>query len=163
MLTGIKILDVKPHYDERGHFSELLRVDWKEFFESESILQISLSYSYPGVVRAWHHHSRGQVDYFIVIEGTMKVCAYDDREGSPTRGQMDEIVVSGEKPQVVRVPGYYWHGTKTLGIEPSVTLYAVTKLYDYKNPDEERRPWNDPAIIDPRTKQPYDWNKPIHK
>jgi hypothetical protein len=35
----------------------------------------------------------------------------------------------------------------------------MTKLYDYKNPDEERRPWNDRSIIDPTTGMQYDWNK----
>ena len=42
----------------------------------------------------------------------------------------------------------------------------------YKNPDEERRPWNDPEIIpsevngnkkDPRINQPWDWFYPPHK
>jgi len=64
---------------------------------------------------------------------------------------------------VVRIPGTYWHGTKTVGNEPSLTVYFVTKLYDYQNPDEERRPWNDPSIIDPKTGKPFDWNKPPHK
>jgi len=32
-----------------------------------------------------------------------------------------------------------------------------------KNPDEERRAWNDQTIIDPRTSKPFDWNKPPHK
>ena len=39
----------------------------------------------------------------------------------------------------------------------------IENLYDYKNPDEERRPWNDPTIIDPKTKKPYDWNAIPHK
>jgi dTDP-4-dehydrorhamnose 3,5-epimerase len=64
---------------------------------------------------------------------------------------------------VVRIPGHYYHGTKTLGDEPSLTLYFVTRLYDYDNPDEERKPWNDPAITDPKTGSPYDWEKPPHK
>lgn len=76
---------------------------------------------------------------------------------------MTELVSGEEKFEVVRVPGYYWHGTKTLGNQPALLLYIVNKLYDYGNPDEERRPWNDPGIIDPRTKQPYDWNRPPHQ
>jgi len=35
----------------------------------------------------------------------------------------------------------------------------MTRLYDYKNPDEERKDWNDPSIIDPRRGKPYDWSK----
>jgi dTDP-4-dehydrorhamnose 3,5-epimerase len=63
----------------------------------------------------------------------------------------------------VRIVGKFWHGTKTISNEPSTTMYMVNRLYDYKNPDEERRPWNDPKIIDPKTKSSFDWNKPPHK
>jgi dTDP-4-dehydrorhamnose 3,5-epimerase len=76
---------------------------------------------------------------------------------------LDQIVTAGEKLQVVKIPGHYWHGTKTLGDKSSLTVYFTTRLYDYKDPDEERRPWNDPAIIDPIAKKPFDWNRPPHK
>jgi len=126
-------------------------------------VQANLSRSYPGVIRAWHRHVRGQNDYFLVTKGSMKICAYDDNPNSETRGELVEIIASEEKLQLIRIPGYYWHGTKTLGNEPSLTIYFTSRLYDYTNPDEERRPWNDLGIIDPRTKQPYDWNRSPHK
>lgn len=145
MLPGVKVRDIKKNIDERGFFAELLRLDWKEFVGDDDIVQINLSMSHPGVVRAWHRHARGQIDYMCVIKGKLSIFICDDREDSKTKGQQDEIIVDGEKPQIVRVPGFYWHGTKCVGDEPSLILYFVTKLYDYKNPDEERRPWkNDP-------------------
>jgi len=158
MLEGVRIYELKKIPDERGFFAELLRKDWKDLLGDEWIVQANLSYSYPGVIRAWHRHLRGQIDYFIVLQGAMRICAYDEKTG-----QLDEIVASEHKLQIVRIPGHYWHGTKTIGNKPSLTLYFVTRLYDYSNPDEERRPWNDPTIIDPRTGKPYDWNKPPHK
>lgn len=159
MLPGIKVYDIKKMPDERGFFAELLRRDWENFVGSDNIVQINLSMSNPGIIRAWHRHSRGQVDYICVVKGTLKVCAYDDREDSKTKGQLDEIILNSEKLQIVRVPGFYWHGTKCIGDEPSMTLYFVTRLYGYENPDEERRSWNDPSIIDPRTGERYDWNR----
>jgi dTDP-4-dehydrorhamnose 3,5-epimerase len=163
MLNGVRVHDLKPNVDERGFFAELFRQDWKELLGDDSVVQANFSYSYPGMVRAWHRHSRGQVDYFIVLEGSLKICAYDDNQKSTTYGQLDEILASGRRLQVVRVPGHYWHGTKALGDKASLTVYCVNRLYDAKNPDEERRPWNDPGIIDPRTSKPFDWNKPPHK
>lgn len=162
-LPGIKTYDIKLIPDERGFFSEALRQDWQEFLKGDTIVQANLSMSYPGMIRAWHRHVRGQVDYFLVLKGAMKICAYDDRPDSPTKGELLEIIVSGHKPQLVRIPGFYWHGTKTVSSDPSLTIYFVTNLYDYKLPDEERRPWNDLGIIDPVTGSPYDWNKPPHK
>lgn len=154
MLKGVKIHELKKFPDERGFFAELLRRDWKNLLGDEWVVQANLSYSYPEIVRAWHRHLRGQIDYFIVLKGAMKICVYDEE----TR-QLEEIVTSEHKLQAIRVPGHYWHGTKTLGNEPSLTIYFVTRLYNYNNPDEERRPWNDPEIVDSKTGHPYNWEK----
>ena len=164
MLPGVRIKDLKKIPDERGFFAELLRKDWKEYVDKDDeFVQSNLSMTYPSIIRAWHRHDRGQIDNFVVLGGSYKICAYDDKEDSPTKGQLDEIVASEEKLQIIRIPGHYWHGSKVVSSEPGLILYFVTRLYDYKNPDEERRPWNDPKIIDPRTNQPYDWNKTPHK
>jgi len=163
MPPGVSVRDINKTVDERGFFAEILRDDWKSFVSDDRIVQTNLSVSFPGTIRAWHRHERGQVDYIIVLRGVMKICAFDDREGSQTRGEFSEIVASGERLQIVRIPGHYWHGTKTLGTEPSFTLYLVTRLYDPKNPDEQRRSWNDPGIIDSKTLKPFDWNAPPHK
>ena len=159
MLPGIKVQELKNLPDERGFFCELLRDDWKDLLDSDEIAQVNFSASYPGMIRAWHRHARGQVDYFVVLKGALKICAYDDRPDSGTRGELTEIVSSGEKLQIVRIPGFYWHGTKTLGNEPSLLVYFVNRLYDHSRPDEERRSWNDPGIVDKRTGQAYDWNR----
>ena len=163
MLPGVRVHDLQRNLDERGFFAEIMRQDWKNLLGDDTIVQANLSYSFPGMIRGWHRHNRGQVDYFIVLAGAIKICAYDDTQGSPTRGQLDEVVASGEKLQAVRIPGHYWHGTKTLGDKPSLTVYCVNRLYDSKNPDEDRRSWIDPTIVDSRTSKPYDWNKPPHK
>ncbi|MDQ7857893.1 MAG: dTDP-4-dehydrorhamnose 3,5-epimerase family protein [Armatimonadota bacterium] len=156
MLPGIAVRALTKIPDERGFFMEALRADWRDLLGDDAIVQANLSLSHPGVVRAWHRHARGQVDYFLVLAGWVRICAFDDAEGSPTRGQVTEVTSSGEVPQLVRVPGHYWHGTMTLGAAPSLTVYFTTRLYDHASPDEERRPWNDPAV-------PYDWLRPVHR
>jgi dTDP-4-dehydrorhamnose 3,5-epimerase len=166
-LNGVKTYEIKLLPDERGFFAEAFRQDWKEFFEDEQIKQANLSYSYPNVVRAWHKHLKGQIDHFLVLKGAMKICAYGE-----TTGKLAEVIASGEKPTVVRIPGKYLHGTKTVSSEPSLTVYFVNRLYDYKNPDEHRRPWNDQTIIpteingktnDPRVGKPWDWFRVPYK
>jgi dTDP-4-dehydrorhamnose 3,5-epimerase len=159
-LPGIRVYALKLFPDDRGFFTEILRRDWQELVGEDEIVQANLSYSYPGVIRAWHRHSRGQVDYFLVLQGTLMICAYDD-ENSPTRGNLVEIISDHKKLQLVRIPGFYWHGIKVVSSEPALLMYLTTRLYDYQNPDEERRPWDDPAIIDPKTGEPFDWNKPL--
>ena len=166
-LKGVKTNEINILPDERGFFAEALRQDWKEIFEDEWMTQVNVSRSYPNIVRAWHKHVRGQVDYFLVLKGAMKICAYEEETG-----KLAEVIASGEKPMIVRIPGKYLHGTKTVSNEPSLTVYFVTRLYDYKNPDEIRRPWNDQKIVpteingkkdDPRVGKPWDWFSPPHK
>jgi dTDP-4-dehydrorhamnose 3,5-epimerase len=158
LLPGVKVRTLQKHPDERGFFLELARKDWGEF-ASDRILQVNLSLIHPGVVKAWHRHSRGQVDYITAISGEAVVCAYDAGKRAKTRGQLAEYFLSEDKPQVVRVPGKYWHGVKAVGKNDALILYLHNRLYSYKNPDEERLPWNDPSIVDPRTGKTYDWNR----
>ena len=67
-LAGVKTYEINMLPDERGFFAEALRQDWHDFID-EWMVQANLSYSYPGMVRAWHWHRRGQVDYFLVMKG----------------------------------------------------------------------------------------------
>ena len=162
-MEGIKVYELNRIIDERGSFTEIMRSDWTELFGDEKIQQSNLSISYPGMIRAWHRHARGQIDYYVVIKGTVKICVYDNDKNSKTFGNLTEIISSDQKLQVVRVPGHYWHGIKTLGNETSMLVYFINNLYDYENPDEERSPWNNSEIIDPQTKLTFDWNKSPHK
>jgi dTDP-4-dehydrorhamnose 3,5-epimerase len=166
-LNGVKTQEINVIPDERGFFAEALRKDWKDLFGDDWITQTNISCSYPNIIRAWHKHERGQIDYFLVLKGAMKICAYEEETG-----KMAEVIASGEKPSLVRIPGKYLHGTKTVSDQPSLTVYFVTKLYDCKNPDEIRRAWNDPTIIptevngrkdDPRVGKKWDWLQPPHK
>lgn len=167
MLKGIRIKKIDRFIDERGFFTEVMRTDWKDLFGEDTIAQINHSFTYPDIIRAWHRHLRGQVDYFLVLKGTAKINVYDDETG-----ELDEIVSSSMELQVVRVPGAYWHGFKAVGNEPVMLVYFTTNLYDPKNPDEERRPWNDQTIIpkivngkktDTRVGKIWDWNLPPNK
>ncbi|KAF5434022.1 dTDP-4-dehydrorhamnose 3,5-epimerase [Candidatus Methanophagaceae archaeon] len=159
----LKELEVKPlrrFADERGFFTELMRSDWADIFD-QKIVQTNFSISYPGMVRAWHRHLRGQVDCFVVLRGALKICAYDDETE-----ELDEVVSAGDNLQVVRMPGHYWHGFKVVGDERAYLVYFVNRLYEYENPDEERRPWNDPTVVpklingstnDERCDKPWNW------
>ncbi len=167
MLQGIRVKPIRRFIDERGFFTEVMRKDWKDLFGEDTVVQANFSFTYPNVIRAWHRHVRGQVDYFLALKGLIKICAFDDQTN-----EADEIISSGMDMQVVRMPGQYWHGFKALGNEPVMLLYFATNMYDPANPDEERRPWNDPAIIpqiingkkdDERVGKPWDWNLPPNK
>jgi dTDP-4-dehydrorhamnose 3,5-epimerase len=168
MLPGIVVKPLKRFFDERGSFMEVFRKDCKDLLIDDDVIsQANLSTTYPGIIRAWHRHLRGQTDYFLALKGSIKIGVYDDETA-----ELNEIVSSGTSIQAVRVPGHFWHGFKAVGNEQAMLLYFTTNLYDAADPDEERRPWNDPALIpkiingktkDPRVGKPWDWNYPPHK
>lgn len=161
MLKGIIIKPLKRFNDERGSFTELMRQDWRDILNEDRVVQANFSISYPGVIRAWHRHLRGQIDYFLVLKGALKICAYDQETK-----ELNEVVSTGQAPQIVRVPGHYWHGFKVISNETAWLLYFTTNLYNYDDPDEERRPWNDETLIpesingkkdDPRVGKQWNW------
>jgi dTDP-4-dehydrorhamnose 3,5-epimerase len=167
MLNGIKIKPIKRLSDERGFFAEIMRKDWTDLFGNDTVAQANISFNYSDIIRAWHRHLRGQTDYFLALEGAIKICAYDEE----TR-ELNEIISTEQDLQIVRVPGHYWHGFKAFGNKPAMVLYLTTILYDHTNPDEERRPWDDSTIIpksingkedDSRVGRPWNWNFPAHK
>lgn len=167
MLPGVVTKPLRRFPDERGSFAEVFRKDWNSLLERDVVEQANFSVTYPGIIRAWHRHLRGQTDYFTALNGAIKIGIYDDETG-----ELDEIVSTGQILQTVRVPGHYWHGFKAIGNEPAMLLYFTTNLYDSSNPDEERRPWNDATLIpktingkkdDARAGKPWDWNQPPHK
>jgi dTDP-4-dehydrorhamnose 3,5-epimerase len=167
MLAGIHIKPLRRVLDDRGSVVELMRTDWSDLLDADSIVQTNLSITHPGVIRAWHRYARGQVDYFVVLRGLLKICVFDE-----TTSELDEIVTDEQELQAVRIPGEYWHGFKALGHRPAWLLFFVNRLYDQHDPDRLRRPWNDPHIVpksvngnvrDPRVGKPWDWESPPHR
>ncbi len=147
-IDGVRLRKLVAHSDDRGSLTEVLRSDWPEF---ERFGQAIVTVNLPGVVRGWHWH-RHQADVVVVISGVVVLPLYDGREGSPTRGRVEEHVSDEKRRFALFVPPGVYHGYKTLGAEPALILNFPSLTYDAVRPDEERVPFDDPAI-------PYDWNK----
>ena len=146
MIQGVKIKRLKPNADERGYLQEILRSD-EDFFEEFG--QIYVSLNYPGVVRAWHYHKK-QDDFITVVKGMAKIVLYDQREDSPTKGEVDEFFVGEHNPILIRIPRLVMHGYKTIGAEACLLINLPTNCYKREEPDEHRIHPHDNDI-------PYDW------
>jgi len=157
---GLGIQKITPilHNDDRGFLGEIFREDWSDNLSGFIPKQLLISQSKPGVIRAWHRHLRNQTDLILVRKGILKICVYDGDKNSKSFGQLVEIISNSENVELIKIPGFLWHGTKNISNETSEIIYLINNLYDYKNPDEERREWNDPSIIDPKTQKTFDWN-----
>lgn len=146
MIDGVQIKELKPIADERGMLMEMLRSDEPLF---RKFGQVYMTTAFPGVVKGWHYH-KVQWDHFVCVHGTVKLVLYDDRKGSKTRGEVNEFFIGLRNPKLVTIPPLVLHGFKGVGEHESILVNVPTEPYDHKEPDEFRRPWNDPKI-------PYDW------
>jgi len=156
---GVQKISLSLHNDNRGFLGEIFRQDWNDILPDFNLKQVLLSESNPGIIRAWHRHLRNQIDLFFVLKGMVKICVYDGNKNSKDYGKLLEIIASSKNPEIIKIPGHLWHGTKNIGDIPSQTIYLINNLYDYDNPDEERIDWNDNSIISPKTQKPFNWNE----
>jgi len=113
--------------------------------------QVYMTTAYPGVVKAWHYH-KIQNDHFVVVKGMIKLVLYDDREGSKTRGEVNEFFMGMHNPILVKIPRGIYHGFKSMGEEEAIVINVPTEPYNRETPDEYRIPADDESI-------PYDWSR----
>ena len=147
MIEGVQVKRLKVIADERGWLMEMMRDD-DPFFRRFG--QVYLSVVYPGVVKGWHYHKK-QTDHFTFVRGMAKVALYDGREGSPTRGEINEFFMGDRNPILLVIPPLVLHGMKGIGVEPAYLVNSPSEHYVYGDPDEFR--------VDPKSGEvPYDWS-----
>ncbi len=147
MIDGIEFKELKTLTDERGFFRELIRVN-DDFF-GEGFGQLSHSYMFNGVIKAWHYHNI-QTDWWYVSNGVLRVGLCDLRKESSTYKQTMDFLMGDLQPtQIVKIPPGIAHGCKS--IQGPVNLFYITShVY---NPEDEIRIAYDSPEID------FDWLK----
>ena len=145
MIDGVEIKQLVTHPDERGFFREIARSS--EEITREGWAQVSHSLMHPGVAKAWHVH-KTQIDWWYVPVGDLKVALYDTRDGSATKGELQELFVGEHyEAQLVKIPPGVAHGCRVIGGTAHL-IYLTSGTYD---PVEEGRLEHDDPSIG------YDW------
>jgi dTDP-4-dehydrorhamnose 3,5-epimerase len=144
MIDGVIITTLKQIIDERGKVMHMLRNDAPHF---QGFGEIYFSCVQPGAIKAWHIHSEMTLNY-AVPHGNIKFVLYDDREGSPTKGELQELFIGPDNYCLVTVPPMVWNGFKGLGSEAAVVANCAS--IPHKATEIDR--------LDPFSpKIPYDW------
>jgi dTDP-4-dehydrorhamnose 3,5-epimerase len=146
-IDGVVVKPLTLIADERGYLMEMLRAD-DPFFATFG--QCYVSATYPGVVKAWHYH-RVQVDHFVCVAGMVKLVLYDGRDGSPTKGAINEFFLGEQNRSLVVVPNLVHHGWKCISPEMALVVNVPSEVYRYADPDEYRAPAHGEI--------PYDWTR----
>ena len=144
-IEGVTIVDVKAYGDSRGYFMETYK---KPDFVAGGIdvdfVQDNQSSSTKGVLRGLHFQiNHPQSKLVRVVSGEVFDVAVDLREGSPTYGKWEGVILSAENKRQFFIPRGFAHGFLVL----SDTAEFCYKCDDVYHPnDEGGLMWNDPAI-----------------
>jgi dTDP-4-dehydrorhamnose 3,5-epimerase len=143
-IQGVRITPLRRIPDERGMILHMLRNDAPHF---EQFGEIYFSGVNPGAIKAWHIHREMTLNYAVPV-GMIKFVLFDDRDGSPTKGQLMELFLGEANYALVTVPPMVWNGFK--GIGDRMALVANCSTIPHA-PDEISR-------MDPFDNHiPYDW------
>jgi dTDP-4-dehydrorhamnose 3,5-epimerase len=143
-IEGLVVTPLRRIPDERGAVFHMLRCDAEHF---EGFGEMYFSMVHPGAIKAWHLHREMTLNYAVPV-GMIKMVLFDDREGSPTRGVLQELFVGELDYCLVTVPPFVWNGFKGVGTTSALVANCATVPH---SADEIVR-------ADPFTPDiPYDW------
>ena len=145
MIDGVVVTPLRQFPDERGKVMHMLRSDAPHF---QGFGEIYFSTVHPGAIKGWHIHKRMTLNYAVPV-GKIKFVLYDDRDGSPTKGEIQEIFMGPDHYTLVTVPPLVWSGFKGIGTETALVANCASIPHDPA--ESERMDPFDPAI-------PYDWS-----
>ncbi|RBY87255.1 dTDP-4-dehydrorhamnose 3,5-epimerase [Blastococcus sp. TBT05-19] len=127
------VIDLVPHGDTRGRFTEWYRADLlsQTVGHALPLAQANHSVSARGVLRGVHFAlvPPGQAKYVYCPAGRVLDVVVDVRVGSPTFGVHDAVVLDSEQPRAVYLAEGLGHAFVALADDTSVT-YLVSSGYD---------------------------------
>ena len=143
LIDGVIVREVKNVPKKGGHLTELFRRDW--FGDAAPVGQVFQNILAPRAVSAWHAHA-STTDRLFVAAGLAEVALFDNREASPTRGELNIFQVGTLRPALIVIPPRVWHGVQNIGDGPAILINMVDAAYDYDDPDHWRIPSDSPDV-----------------
>jgi dTDP-4-dehydrorhamnose 3,5-epimerase len=142
-IEGVRVREVKHVPKSNGVLTEVFRADWQ--LDEGIVQQVFQTTIMAGGLSAWHAH-KFTTDRLFVSLGTIRIVLFDDRDGSPSRGWINELRFGSPRPALVVVPPGVWHGVQNIGDTPGLLLNLVDRAYRYEDPDHWRLPPDTPKI-----------------
>ena len=127
-IKDVFISKLKVISDERGKVMHMMRNDSKVF---KKFGEIYFSTIYKDVIKAWHLHKEGTLNY-ACVSGRVKLVLYDDRVDSDSRGIYEEIFLTPENYFLVTIPPNIWNGFKGLAKGESIIANCLDLPHNEK-------------------------------
>lgn len=144
-IDGVIATELRQINDERGAVLHMLRCDAPEFVRFG---ECYFSEVLPGAIKAWKYHST-QTQHLAVPVGRIRLVIYDDRESSPTRGNLQVLELGRPDAYLrLRIPPGLWYGFSCVSTIPALLANCTDLPHDPAEGD--LRPVSHPTI-------PYQW------
>ena len=137
LIDGVRVHYPPTQIDGRGDLVETYDPRWG--LSDEPMVYNYLATIRPGVVKGWVKHLK-QDDRLFFAFGAVALVLYDDREGSPTHGQVNEFFFGERRRATVVIPAGVWHAVANVGETDAIFLNSPTRPYDHADPDKYRLP-----------------------
>lgn len=132
-LKGCYIIEPKIIQDERGYFMESFNEKTFQNGVGQAVhfVQDNQSFSSKGVLRGLHYQTGeyAQAKLVRVLQGEVLDVAVDIRPDSPTFGQYEAVILSGENQRQFFVPRGFAHGFLVLS-ETATFFYKCDNFYN---------------------------------
>lgn len=89
----------------------------------------------PGTVKAWKRHRRMVLNLVVPI-GSIRFVIHDDREGSPTYGEFNEVVLSKDNYYRLTISPMVWMGFQGVGKTPGLLLNIASIPHEPNEADK---------------------------
>lgn len=146
MIAGVQVTPKRIIVDERGAVMHMLRAEQPQFV---GFGEVYFSTVHPGAVKAWKVHTRMTMNLTVPV-GRVRFVLFDDRTGSPTRGEVQEVLLSPEHYALLTVPPGIWNGFRGESETTSLIVNCADIAHD---PNEAVRVEHDSPSI------PYSWSR----
>jgi dTDP-4-dehydrorhamnose 3,5-epimerase len=141
-IDGVRFRPVRPVPHEDGTVAEVARAIWDEI--DLPIVQVHITTTLPGRVRAWGLH-QASTDRLFVVRGLVSIMLYDGRQDSPTHGCLNEFRVSERNPGLLVIPPNLYHGWKNIGVDEAFIINMPSSQYEHDGPDALDLPYDSAA------------------
>ena len=145
VIEDVQVVPLRRIPDERGTILHMLRSTDPHFIQFGEIYFTTV---YQGVVKGWHRHREMTLNY-ACIHGRVKLALFDERDGSPSRGVVQEVFLGPDNHGLVVIPPGIWTGLKGMSQPFAIVANCCTHPHD---PSRTTR-------LDPFDNDiPYDWD-----
>ncbi len=130
-LEGLLVFTPKVFNDNRGCFLESYnQVNYSQLGFNEEFLQDNVSHSNKNVIRGLHYQWDGAMGKLVqAVKGSLLDVVVDIREGSPTYGKHESVLLSEDNAKQFWVPGGFAHGFVALE-HGTVAHYKCSAVYN---------------------------------